>query len=116
MNLSKTAKLDERMFRCAAYAWVVQIHRVTTLPPENPQFESPSDAEEYFKKVRRVFTVIDENVSGSESIFSTWDEAWLVFCKTINGYAKFFPMVSDTGDGLYSQRYDLPDPLTKELN
>jgi hypothetical protein len=115
MPLSKTAQLDERIFRCAAYSWTVQIHRTTALPPEDPLFNTPEEAWEYFKKIKRTYTVIDENVSGSEETFDNWAAAWALYCKTIAGYTKFFPMLSKApGTVVYTMRYDLPDPSKKE--
>lgn len=115
MPLSKTTQLDERIFRCAVYSWTVKIQRTTTLPPEDPIFSSPEDAWAYFKQIKRVFTVIDENVQGSEKTFDSWPDAWKEYCKTVMGYFKFFPMLDkQPGNELYEMRYDPPNPLKEE--
>ncbi len=119
MAPSKTAQLDERIFRCAAYSWTVRINRSTTLPAQDPVFNSPEEAWAYFKQIKRTYTVIDGNVSGSEETFDNWTDAWDLYYKTVAGYTKFFPMLVKNqgmvlGNEQYNMRYDLPDPQKKE--
>jgi hypothetical protein len=115
MPLSKTAQLDERLFRCSAHSWRVQITRTTALPPEDPRFESPQDVWNYFQRIKRTFTVFDENVSDSQE-FDNWSDAWKLFCKTVMGYSKFFPMLNPKPGEFaqYEIRYDQPDPTAEE--
>ena len=111
----KTSTLDTRLFRCAAYMWTVSIERTLTMPPEDPIFNGPEDAAAYLARVKRNYTVIDENVSGYKEKFTDFKVAWSDFCRVVHGYAKHFPQLTkQPGEELYRLRYDLPDPTREE--
>lgn len=109
--------LEERFFRCAAYAWGVSLVRTIELPPgDTPAFNDLEAAQEYFSRVKRAYTVIDENAPSQSSEHPSWEEAWKAYCRIVGGYVKFFPQLRKAGPELFVQRFDLPDPQKLEPN